>query len=121
MADTLDQDLSAIKAALEAGPTKGEWRSDGLPVPTIGTERYAIVESVTADPTWADEQERADAAWIAAAHPDRISRLVAELERLRGERKFAGWFYELPSAMSHRLWEQGGHEQRGDGDVALYE
>lgn len=33
---------------------------------------------------------------------------------------FAGWFSELPSGMSYRLWEQGGHEQR-PGDVALYE
>lgn len=33
---------------------------------------------------------------------------------------FAGWFREVPSAMSHRLWEQGGAEQR-PGDVALYE
>ena len=33
--------------------------------------------------------------------------------------QFAGWFSELPSAMSYRLWEQGGHEQQ-DGDVALY-
>ena len=33
---------------------------------------------------------------------------------------FAGWFQELRSGMSYRLWEQGGHEQR-PGDVALYE
>ena len=33
--------------------------------------------------------------------------------------QFAGWFSEMPSAMSYRLWEQGGHEQQ-DGDVALY-
>ena len=33
--------------------------------------------------------------------------------------QFAGWFTELPSAMSYRLWEQGGHEQQ-DGDLALY-
>jgi hypothetical protein len=35
-------------------------------------------------------------------------------------RSFAGWFREIPSAMSYRLWEQGGHEQT-PGDVALYE
>ena len=34
--------------------------------------------------------------------------------------RFAGWFYELPSAMSYRLWEQGGHEEVPD-TVALYE
>lgn len=32
---------------------------------------------------------------------------------------FAGWFSELPSGMSYRLWEQGGAE-RQPGEVALY-
>lgn len=32
---------------------------------------------------------------------------------------FAGWFQELPSGMTYRLWEQGGHE-RQPGEVALY-
>lgn len=52
-----------------------------------------------------------------------IERLQAELAGLRGQlaqRKFAGWFREVQSCMSYRLWEQGGHEQR-PGDVALYE
>jgi hypothetical protein len=34
--------------------------------------------------------------------------------------KFAGWFREVPSGMSFRLWEQGGY-QWTPGDVALYE
>ncbi len=34
--------------------------------------------------------------------------------------RFAGWFSEMRSGMSYRLWEQGGHEPDGD-DVALYE
>lgn len=34
--------------------------------------------------------------------------------------RFAGYFTELRSAMSYRLWEQGGPEPQGD-DVALYE
>jgi hypothetical protein len=55
--------------------------------------------------------------------------LLAEVERLRGElaaskgtsgRRFAGWFIELPSGMSYRLWEQGGPEWE-PGYVALYE
>jgi hypothetical protein len=33
---------------------------------------------------------------------------------------FAGWFREIPSHMSYRLWEQGGAEQQ-PCDVALYE
>lgn len=43
-----------------------------------------------------------------------------EIERLHSERKVAGWFREIPSAMSYRLWQQGGHEPE-PGDVALYE
>ena len=37
-----------------------------------------------------------------------------------GERRFAGYFSEMRSGMSYRLWEQGSHEPEGD-DVALYE
>jgi hypothetical protein len=38
------------------------------------------------------------------------------------ELKFAGWFSELPSGMSYRLWEQGGHDRDPDvNEVALYE
>lgn len=55
---------------------------------------------------------------------DEATEAADELDRLRqalSERStFAGWFREVPSAMSHRLWEQGGAEQR-PGDVALYE
>ena len=54
----------------------------------------------------------------------RIAELEAEVRRLRAEmnkgRVFAGWFRELKSGMSYRLWEQMGHEQT-PGDVALYE
>jgi Restriction alleviation protein Lar len=36
--------------------------------------------------------------------------------------RFAGWFSELPSGMSYRLWEQGGHDRDPDiYEVALYE
>lgn len=43
-----------------------------------------------------------------------------ERAKARGDRRFAGWFSELRSGMSYRLWEQGGHDPE-DGDVALYE
>lgn len=36
--------------------------------------------------------------------------------------RFAGWFSEIPSAMSYRLWEQGGHDRDTYvNEVALYE
>ena len=38
------------------------------------------------------------------------------------ELRFAGWFVETPSAMSYRLWDQGGQERDPDvNEVALYE
>ena len=43
-----------------------------------------------------------------------------ELDHRRGGSKFAGWLTELPSGMSYRLWEQGGHDP-APGYVALYE
>ena len=54
--------------------------------------------------------------------PERAAEAVAVAEKdLKGSSyKFAGWFREIPSAMSYRLWQQGGHEQ-GPDDVALYE
>lgn len=46
---------------------------------------------------------------------------IAQLRAaLRGDRRFAGWFRELPSGMSYRLWEQGGATPC-PGDIALYE
>ena len=42
----------------------------------------------------------------------------AAVERARF--KFAGYFTEIPSAMSYRLWEQGGADPE-PGYVALYE
>ncbi len=46
---------------------------------------------------------------------DKLEELVS-----RQKPRFAGWFSECKSAMSYRLWEQGGYEQQ-PGDVALYE
>lgn len=54
----------------------------------------------------------------AIAERDRLRAELASIEQRRG--RFAGYFSELKSGMSYRLWEQGGHEQQ-DGEVALYE
>jgi hypothetical protein len=48
-----------------------------------------------------------------------IAKLDAEIAEPQ-ERRFAGWFRELPSGMNYRLWEQCGAE-RSPGAVALYE
>lgn len=52
--------------------------------------------------------------------PACILRQRDELFEGRKKRRFAGFFRELPSAMSHRLWEQSGQQHTGN-EVALYE
>jgi hypothetical protein len=49
-----------------------------------------------------------------------LRQLQAENEALRKRGNFAGWFMELRSGMTYRLWEQGGAEWQ-PGYVALYE
>ena len=44
----------------------------------------------------------------------------AALEKSDAKMQFAGWFTEQPSAMSYRVWEQGGHDPKPE-DVALFE
>jgi hypothetical protein len=51
-----------------------------------------------------------------AAEIVRLQKLLQEPAR---GRVFAGWFAELPSGMSYRLWEQGGHSPDCD-EVPLY-
>ena len=52
--------------------------------------------------------------------PACILRQRDELAARQTLRRFAGWFHEIPTVMSYRLWEQGGHDQTGN-EVALYE
>lgn len=53
--------------------------------------------------------------------PQLVAELLdAERKRQDGPWRFAGYFIELPSAMSYRLWEQSGDKPK-PGDVELYE
>lgn len=54
---------------------------------------------------------------LAAA--DEIERLHQLLKVPTRGMVFAGWFSELRSGMSYRLWEQGGHDPEPD-EVPLY-
>ena len=51
---------------------------------------------------------------------DALEAMRAENEALRKSGTFAGWFTELRSGMTYRLWEQGGAKWE-PGYVALYE
>jgi hypothetical protein len=66
---------------------------------------------------FATGQTRHEALMPAAAA---LRKLHAENEALRrSDSSFAGWFTELRSGMSYRLWEQGGADWE-PGYVALY-
>lgn len=53
--------------------------------------------------------------------PDLINLFLMVLIK-SGQEEFrhAGWFTELPSGMSYRLWDQGGHSQ-AEGEIELFE
>ena len=70
-----DTDIAVIRDALAAGPTPGEWqRSDAAPFFLIDAPgRPAMIEIESGE----------DADFIAACNPERIARLLDELETLR--------------------------------------
>ena len=86
----IDDGIKALEAALAAGPTPGPWtcRDDfdtsAESWDLYGREdgRYLIgmVENANGH-----KQNHANVMLIAAAHPERIARLVAEVKRLRQE------------------------------------
>lgn len=77
-----DDDIRALREALADGPTPGPW--EDFPV-GHGSQRVARVNNREVVPPDACElaHEIVDARYIAAASPDRIARLLAEVERLR--------------------------------------
>ena len=77
-----DDDIRILRTALAGGPTPGPWES--LPV-GHGPHYVARVNNREVVPPDACElaHEIVDARYIAACSPDRIERLLAEVERLR--------------------------------------
>lgn len=86
-------DLAAIGAALDAGPTPGEWHRRGTlgPMSAQHLQGPYVIErqdgnSLAHMTGWRTDQQSADAAYIAACHPARIGRLLADHARLTAER-----------------------------------
>lgn len=91
-------------------------------VARLRTDRIGVMQSLgeqAADALEALQSDLAKHRELLVYHLSVIDPLRAELAAMKGDRTFAGWFTELDSAMSYRLWEQGGCEP-GPGDVALY-
>lgn len=94
---TTKPDKDNIIKAIYDGCNGIVWHDDVQIVDGWQRKRYASKPGVRVEVETANEADR-------------------QLPRLR----FAGWFSELPSGMSYRLWEQGGHDP-DKGEVALYE
>ncbi|MCO6444549.1 MAG: hypothetical protein J5J04_10755, partial [Anaerolineae bacterium] len=91
-----DRAIAQIKAALDAGPTPGEWfavndGTRGEPFMNVKAERisgrgptHEVAICATGDSP--QSMETANARYIAACHPAAIRELLAEIERLRADR-----------------------------------
>ncbi len=102
----MTDDERIIRDALAAGPTPGPW----TPMPAgAGEQCVARVNNTEAVPPVGVDlaHESVDASYIAACSPDRIERVLAELERLR----------EAPRT-AHEVWEREAQQYR-DEDVRL--
>jgi hypothetical protein len=83
----IDKDLAAIKAAIAAGPTPGPWAVNGyarnsLPhIRSAKDGRYVMDAAPRGTKRSGRCRQDTDAAYIAACSPDRIARILAELER----------------------------------------
>jgi hypothetical protein len=80
----IDDDIRALREAIAAGPTLGPWTSMHA---CIGEQCVARLNNHDVVPPKSVDlaHESIDARYIAAASPDRIERILAELERLRSE------------------------------------
>lgn len=80
----MTDDERIIREALAAGPTPGPWN----PMPAYAVEKCVarISKTEVVPPSGVDlAHESVDAHYVAACSPDRITRLLAEVERLRAE------------------------------------
>lgn len=98
--DPIADDLAALKAAIDAGPTPGEWAacgpSFGDPFPrwlseVIAPDDEEGGQTVAHSTEGAAEDGSADMAYIAAANPARIARLIAALEAARVDAERYRW------------------------------
>jgi hypothetical protein len=82
---TVQDDLAAIKAALDAGPTPGPWTSSawGMRVMDAAHGSSQVLIATVATNTRCG-QDGANLAYIAACSPDRIRRLVEHVEFEQG-------------------------------------
>lgn len=88
----MNEDIAALRDALAAGPTPGPWAAlpeeDGVKYVRIRGTRLgttykianAMLPAYENPPAFALKESRANAALIAACHPERIARLLDALE-----------------------------------------
>jgi len=90
----MDDDIKALRDALQAGPTPDEWTADETDIYAIEDCQHHPVASADCNPScrMLDEQE-ANAAYIAAANPARIARLLDRLEAAEGRYRWLRFRY----------------------------
>lgn len=91
----MNEDVKALEEALQAGPTPGEWVRSCRRYPIADTGDYDSFEQVTAhagleqsvilEIHGEDDRDEPNAKFIAAAHPDRIRRLLDYIRKLEQE------------------------------------
>ena len=116
-ADQMRAYVDADRAAAQVEPPSmpsSEWLAEAL---ELEVDVYSKTNDLMAEPAESLRVTR-----MAATVSKARQRLRAHLSKrvTAPQLKHAGWFQELPSGMSYRLWEQGGHEAQ-PGDVELFE
>lgn len=88
---SMDDDTKALRDALEAGPTPGEWTTEdansnhvAVLVDRVFTYICEVAPSRFSMRKYSGQQDEADATYIAAANPARIARILARLEAAEG-------------------------------------
>ena len=102
-----DDDINALRDALAAGPTPGNWiarKGRGLPAfvqaPRLNkTDPYDI--EILGDDDTLYPTRSADVEFIAAANPERVAALLAEVDRLRDTLQFVERWANHHAAKPH--------------------
>ena len=119
----MKSDIEALRQALAAGPTPGPWVDDrhaswAHPITTVNAPDRKPLRDVVAYVRLSDvanfsctigkaEQEWKNAAYIAAASPDRIARLLDALELAQRDAERLNWLDENPDSIGRSQGYRG--------------
>ena len=105
-----ESELVSIEAR-HTKATPGEWFGGDVFV-ACATDR-AVIAECNGKPNWSTGQQRANVAFVAAAHQD-IPRLLSEVRRLQNERDF---YSRTVMSLNHAIGVLARHTDMDDPDV----